>query len=120
MGATHKTRKVTRVRLRDASGSAIAVGDSANAEVVSERSELSTESVLELTRLIDTLIAQIGRTEDDEVMGDAQAVRAELQRKRVNLSLIRPALKGIAASLGTVQSVADIATNALNLIRHLD
>jgi hypothetical protein len=82
--------------------------------------ELSPESVTELTQLMDSLIKQLGPAADEEVVGDAQAVRAELQRKRVNLGLIRPALKGIAASLGAFQSAADIATNVLNLIRHLD
>jgi hypothetical protein len=102
------------------SGSAIAVGDRASATVLINRAELSRESVLELTQLMDSLIRQIGQSADEEVVGDAQAVRAELQRKRVNLGLIRPALKGIAASLGTFQSAADIANNVLNLIRHLD
>jgi hypothetical protein len=102
------------------SGSAIAVGKGANASVLNEHAELSRESVMELTQLMDSLINQIGRSADEEVVGDAQAVRAELGRNRVNLGLIRPALKGIAASLGTLQSAADIATNVLNLIRHLD
>jgi hypothetical protein len=120
LGATYKTRSETRVRVGDVSGSAIAVGDGASARVFNKRVELRAESVRELTQLMDSLINQIGRSADEEVVGDAQAVRAELQRKRVNLGLIRPALKGIAASLGTLQSAADIATNVLNLIRHLD
>jgi hypothetical protein len=119
LGATHKTHSEIRVRVGDVSGSAIAVGKDANASVLDNSAELSREFVLELTQLMDSLINQIGRSADEEVVSDAQAVRAELNRKRVNLGLIRPALKGIAASLGAFQSAADIATNVLNLIRHL-
>jgi hypothetical protein len=119
LSAKHKTRVENRVRAGDVSGSAIAVGEGAKASVENKGGGLSQESVVELTELMDSLIKQISRVADEEVVGDAQAVRAELQRKRVNLGLIRPALKGIAASLGTFQSAADIATNVLNLIRHL-
>jgi hypothetical protein len=68
---------------------------------------------------MDGLIARIGEAMDEEVRTDAEAVRAELQRKKVNLGLMRPALKGIAASLGAAQSLSDLVTNILNLVRHL-
>jgi hypothetical protein len=119
LGATNRTRNEARVQARDVSNSAIAVGDGASAKVLNKRVELSQESVRELTQLMDALIAQIRRAENQELIDDAQAIRAELQRKRVNLGLIRPALKGLAASLGTVQSAADIASNVLGLIKHL-
>lgn len=119
MGGQAKSRNGISLQTGKISDSAIAVGDYAQAKVVARRAVLSRAQTDELVQLLDSLIDRLGRAEDAEVRADAEAVRAEIQRKKVNLSLVRPALKGIAAGLGSVQSLSDIAANVLTMVRHL-
>jgi hypothetical protein len=100
------------------SGSAIAIGDGSSARLTT-RSDLPPAVLKHLTELVDNLIDRLGDSADDEVRADAAAVRAELEKKKINLGLLRPALKGIAASLGAAQSLSDLVTNILSLVSRL-
>lgn len=119
MGGPASNKNSISVQTGGIIGSAVAVGPHARSKVLAQRSELSHAQTDELTGLLDRLIEGLGHETDSEVRADALAVRAEIHRKKVNLSLVRPALKGIAASLASVQSLSDIATNVLSLVRHI-
>jgi hypothetical protein len=94
------------------------MGDGSSSKVV-VHAEMPTAVVTQLIELMDDLIARLDEGADEEMRADAAAVRAELAKKKVNLRLIRPALKGVAASIGTAQSMSDLVTNILSLVGHL-
>lgn len=98
--------------------SAVAVGDGARATSVA-RAELPAVDVKRLSELMDELIARLDDVADEKVRADAEAVRSELQHKKVNGGLIRAALRGIAASLGAVEGLSDLVANILSIASHL-
>jgi hypothetical protein len=100
------------------SRSAVAVGKNSSATVLA-RAELPAADVKRLSELMDDLIARLDDVADDEVRADADAVRIELRRKKVNPGLIRAALKGIVASLGAAQSMSDLVANIVSVASHL-
>lgn len=114
-----KRRSSISLQAGDITDSAIAAGNHASAKIGSRKIELSPAQTSEIEQILDLIIFRLGRLEETEVRQDAEAVREEVRRKKVNVGLLRPALKGIAASLASVQSLSDIAANLLALTRHL-
>lgn len=116
-----KAREAIQFSAGDVAQSAVAVGTGAHAsnDVSSKNRDLS-EAKAVLAKLSGLLEEQELRIEQKkEVQDEVLAVRSELDKNRPNLSLIRPALKGIVASLGPAQALATLAAQVLTIVHRL-
>jgi len=123
MAKKAKPQETTRVSTGDISRSAVAVGKGAHASNTGDSNNSGRElgeAKAELTRLVQLLEErELGIDQKDDVKDDVLAVRSELDKKKPNLRLIRPALKGIVASLGPAQALATLAAQVLTIVRRL-
>ena len=115
-----KSNRTSSITVGNIQGTGIVVGDGSSASVKLHQTSAQNEAATMLDEFIHLLQAhQNSVTDSADILGSAEAAKAELAEPAPRWHLIKGLLKGIAAGVAGVSTLTEAINNIQTIIVHI-